>query len=158
MYTWSCGTVLSLPKISSSCRSDYMYVKPFFIVIVSTYLMKETSTIRSVDTEFLFMPLWSCHFPSNTKYSVLIHYARASQTFLFSDPILKDKCFYAVPLMDRLDQLCSTRRPHAARQPGLILIILNLTFLIQVVLSSATLSRLSPLQLGFERFQYINLS
>jgi len=31
----------------------------------------------------------------------------------------------------------------------------NLTFLIQVVFS-ATLLRLLPLQLGFERYQYIN--
>jgi len=35
--------------------------------------------------------------------------------------------------------------------------ILNLTFLMQVVLS-ATLSRLLPLQLGFERFGSISLS
>jgi len=35
--------------------------------------------------------------------------------------------------------------------------ILNLTFLMQVVLS-ATTSRLLPLQLGFERFLYISLS
>jgi len=41
-------------------------------------------------------------------------------------------------------------------QPVLILIILNLKFLMQVVLS-ATLSRLLPLQLGFEHIQYINL-
>jgi len=39
----------------------------------------------------------------------------------------------------------------------LILIILNLKFLMQVVLS-ATLSLLLPLQLGFERFQYISFS
>jgi len=38
-----------------------------------------------------------------------------------------------------------------------MLIILNLTFLLQVTLS-ANLSRLLPLQLGFERFQYISLS
>jgi len=37
-----------------------------------------------------------------------------------------------------------------------ILIILNLTFWMQVVLS-ATLSRLLPLHLGFERIQYISL-
>jgi len=35
--------------------------------------------------------------------------------------------------------------------------ILNLTFLMQVVFS-ATLSRLLPLQLGFERFQCISLN
>jgi len=34
--------------------------------------------------------------------------------------------------------------------------MLNLTYLMQVV-HSATLSRLLPLQLGFERFQYISL-
>jgi len=34
---------------------------------------------------------------------------------------------------------------------------LDLTYLLQVV-PSATLSRLSLLQLGFERFQYISLS
>jgi len=38
-------------------------------------------------------------------------------------------------------------------QPVLILITLNTTFLMQVVFS-ATLSRLLPLQLGFERFHY----
>ena len=42
-------------------------------------------------------------------------------------------------------------------QPVLILIILNLTFLMQVALS-ATLSCLLPLQLGFERFQCIRLN
>jgi len=40
---------------------------------------------------------------------------------------------------------------------NLCLILLKLTFLIQVVLS-ASLSRLLPLQLGFERFQHISLS
>jgi len=39
----------------------------------------------------------------------------------------------------------------------LILIILNLTFLVQVI-RSATLSHLLPLQLGIERLQYINVS
>jgi len=34
---------------------------------------------------------------------------------------------------------------------------MSLTFLMQVVFS-ATLSRLLPLQLGFERFQYLSLS
>jgi len=33
----------------------------------------------------------------------------------FSDPILKNNCLYAAPLMDRLDQLCSTRGTHAAQ-------------------------------------------
>jgi len=42
-------------------------------------------------------------------------------------------------------------------QPVLILILLNFTFIMQVVLS-ATSSRLLPLQLEFERFQYISLS
>jgi len=42
-------------------------------------------------------------------------------------------------------------------QPVFILTTLDLTFLTQVVLS-ATLSRLLPLQLGFERIQCIGLS
>jgi len=57
MYTCSCGTVLPLSKISSSCRSDYLYVNSFFIVTVATYLMKETSTIHSVDTELIYVAL-----------------------------------------------------------------------------------------------------
>ena len=77
--------VLPLSKISSSCRSDYRYVNSFFLVIVTTYFMKQTSTIHSVDTE-PFMPVWSCHFPSNTKYSVLILYARAYHIFCSAAP------------------------------------------------------------------------
>jgi len=38
-----------------------------------------------------------------------------------------------------------------------LILILNLTFLLQVVLN-ATLSRLLPSQLGFERFQYLSFS
>jgi len=38
-----------------------------------------------------------------------------------------------------------------------MLVTLNMTFLMQVVLSAA-LSRLLPLQLGFERFHYFSLS
>jgi len=37
------------------------------------------------------------------------------------------------------------------------MIILNLTFLVQVALG-ATLSHQLPLQLGYERFRYISLS
>jgi len=57
MYACSCWTVLPLSKISSSCRSDYLYVNSFFIVIVATYLMKETCTIHSVDTELIYSAL-----------------------------------------------------------------------------------------------------
>jgi len=57
MYTCSCGTVLPLSKISSSCRSVYLYVNSFFIVIVAAYLMKEPSTIHSVDTELIYAAL-----------------------------------------------------------------------------------------------------
>jgi len=57
MYTGSCGTLLPLSTISSSCRSDYLYVSSFFIVIVATYLMKQTSTIHSVDTELIYAAL-----------------------------------------------------------------------------------------------------
>jgi len=57
MYTFSCGTVLPPSKISSSCRSDYLYVNSFFTVIVATYLVKETSTIHSVDTELIYATL-----------------------------------------------------------------------------------------------------
>jgi len=46
--------------------------------------MKQASTIHSVD---LFMPLWSCHFPSKTKYSGFILGARASPAFFFCDPV-----------------------------------------------------------------------
>ena len=77
-----------------------------------------------------------------------------------------------------LDQLCLTDGPHVAQskvlcgpvyvpvvkasyriywQPVIILIILNLTFLMQAAFG-AILSRLLPLQLGYERFQYISLS
>jgi len=48
---------MSLSEISSSCRSDYLYVNSFFIVIVVTYLMKQTSTIHSVDTELIYAAL-----------------------------------------------------------------------------------------------------
>jgi len=86
---------------------------------------------------------------------------------------------YPITLHETLIQLCPTaaRGPHAAQlrvlcgpvyvygvvkvsyiwQPVLILIVLNLTFLMQVVLS-ACLSRLISLQLRFEHFQYISLS
>jgi len=57
MYTCSCGTVLAAWKISSGCRSDYLYANSLFIVIVATYLMKETSTIHSVDTELIYVTL-----------------------------------------------------------------------------------------------------
>jgi len=75
--------------------------------------MKETSTIYSVDTELIYATL-KLSFPSNTKYSVLILCARASQTFCSVTPF-NNRCFYAAPLMDRLDQLYSTRGPHAAQ-------------------------------------------
>jgi len=39
--------------------------------------MKQTSAIYSVDTE-LISAAFFCHFPSNTKYSLLILCARAS--------------------------------------------------------------------------------
>ena len=39
MYTFSCGTVLLPSKISSSCRSDYLYANSFFIVTVTTYFI-----------------------------------------------------------------------------------------------------------------------
>jgi len=85
MYTCSCGTVLPLSKISSSCRSDYLYVNSFFIVILATYLMKETSTIHSVDTELFYAAL-NLSFSKQYKYSVLILCARASQTFCSVTP------------------------------------------------------------------------
>jgi len=63
-------------------------------------------------------------------------------------------------------QLCPNRSPvelfAAVKvsynwQPVVVLIILNLTFFMQAV-PSTTLSRLLPLQLGFENFHYISLS
>jgi len=77
MFTCSWGSVLPLSKISSSCRSDYLYVNSFLIVIVSTYLMKETSTIHSVDTELIYAAL-KLSFSKQYKNSVLILCARAS--------------------------------------------------------------------------------
>ena len=49
------------------------------------------------------MPFQSCHFPRNSKYSVLMIYAKASQSFLFCGPILKKGFSIAAPLMDCLD-------------------------------------------------------
>ena len=68
-YTFSCRFALLPSEIFSSCRSDELYVSSY--VVVTTYFMEQTSTIHSVDIEFTYAFL-SCHFPSNTKYSVLI--------------------------------------------------------------------------------------
>jgi len=57
MYTFSCGTVLPPSKISSSCRSDYLHVNSFFVIIVATYFINQTSTIHSVDTELIYAVL-----------------------------------------------------------------------------------------------------
>jgi len=57
IYTFSYGTVLPPSETSSNCRSDYLYVNSFFIVIVTTYFMKQTSTIHSVDTELIYAVL-----------------------------------------------------------------------------------------------------
>jgi len=57
MNEFSCGTVLPPSKISSSCRSDHLYVNSFLIVIVTTYFMKQTSAITSVDTELIYAGL-----------------------------------------------------------------------------------------------------
>jgi len=57
MYTFSRGTALPLSKISSSCWSDYLYVNSFSIVIVTTYIMNQTSTIHSVGTELMYAVL-----------------------------------------------------------------------------------------------------
>jgi len=86
-------------KILSSCRSDYLYVNAFFIVIVTTYFVKQTSTIHSLDSELIYAGL-KLSFSKQYKiqcYSVLILYARAYQTFLFCGPILK-KVFLCGPL------------------------------------------------------------
>jgi len=69
VYTFSYRTVLLPSEISTSCRSDELYVNSF--VIVTTYFMAQTSTIHSVDTGFTYA-FSSRYFPSNTKYSVLI--------------------------------------------------------------------------------------
>ena len=43
-------------------------------MIVTTYFMNQTSTTHSVDTGLgLFKPFGNCHFPSNTKYSVILY-------------------------------------------------------------------------------------
>jgi len=57
MYTFLCRTVLLPSNISSSCRSDYLYVNSFFIVTVTTYFVEQTSTINSVDTELIYAVL-----------------------------------------------------------------------------------------------------
>ena len=62
-------TALLPSEISSSCRSDELYVNSF--VVVTTYFMEQTSTIHSVDSGFTCSFL-GCQFPSNTKYSFLI--------------------------------------------------------------------------------------
>jgi len=56
-----------------------------FIVIATTYFMKQTSTIHSVDTEPIYAIL-KLSFSKQYKV-VLILYARACQTFLFCGPI-----------------------------------------------------------------------
>jgi len=43
---------------------------------------KQTQSIQW--TQGLLMPSWSCHFPSNAKYSVLILYARGA-TIIFTE-------------------------------------------------------------------------
>jgi len=60
------GTVLPPSKISSSCRSDYLYVNSFFIVVATTYLMKGTSTMNSVDTELIYV-VWKLSFSKKYK-------------------------------------------------------------------------------------------
>jgi len=67
MCTCSCGTVFPLSKILSSCRSDYMHVNSYFIVIVATYLIKETSAIHSVDTELIYAAL---KLPFSKQYKI----------------------------------------------------------------------------------------
>jgi len=70
IYTFSCGTVLPPSKISSSCRSVYLYLNSFCYSKSNHTLW--TKQARSIQwTQGLFMPFWSCHFPSNTKHSVL---------------------------------------------------------------------------------------
>jgi len=51
--------------------------------------MKQTSVIHSVDTELIYAAFF-CHFPSNTKYSVLIPSVPGLlNLFLFCDSSLK---------------------------------------------------------------------
>jgi len=90
------------------------------------------------------------------------HCVNIMNRFFFSKAVLtceeqdlKNQCLKTYCI--NLNQLCPIRGPHAAQfsffavvkasyiQPTLILIIVNLTFLMLVVLS-ATLSRLLPLQ------------
>jgi len=49
--------VLLPSKISSSCRSDYLYVNSFFIVTVTTYFIEQITTIHSVDTGLIYAVL-----------------------------------------------------------------------------------------------------
>ena len=51
MNTFSCGTVLPLLKVSSTSRSDELYVNSY--VTVTACFMDQTSTIHSVDIGFI---------------------------------------------------------------------------------------------------------
>jgi len=82
--------VLPPSKISSSCRSDYLYVTSFFVAIVTTdFWTKQAQSIHW--TQGLFMPFWKCHFPSNTKYSVFILYTIGSQSAPYGAPGLRER-------------------------------------------------------------------
>jgi len=88
MYTFSCGTVLSLSKMSPSCRSDYVYVISFFYSNNNHMFFKQTTTIHSVDTELIYAVL-KLSFSKQYKIKCLILYTRASQTSLFCGTIFK---------------------------------------------------------------------
>ena len=66
-------------KISSNCRSDLLYVNPFVAVTISAHILRTKQAQFIQWIQGLFMPFLSCHFPSNTKYSALILYARGGQ-------------------------------------------------------------------------------
>jgi len=67
--TFSCRTELPLSEILSSCRSDELYVNSF--LVVTTYVMEQRA--QSIQwTQGSFMPFLGCHFPRNTKRSVLM--------------------------------------------------------------------------------------
>jgi len=78
IHTFSRGTVLPPSKISSSCRSAQLYVN-FFVVVTSAHILWTKQAQSNQWPQGLFMLSIRCHFPSNTKYSVLILYARDGQ-------------------------------------------------------------------------------
>jgi len=65
--------------------------------------MEQTSTIHSVDAGFTYAFL-SCHFPSNTKYSVLILLDQCFSNFLFHRPFFTLDTSFSPPSLIKQTQ------------------------------------------------------